>query len=76
MQLEAKKADNCFLLCGGPAYNRYLPDMGDWFNMTEAKSGREFLENLRRQSGKKNQTFDAFSAYLMAKAREQGVPLY
>ena len=50
--------------------------MGDWFNMTEAKSGREFLENLRRQSGKKNQTFDAFSAYLMAKAREQGVPLY
>ena len=44
--------------------------------MTEAKSGREFLENLRRQSGKKNQTFDAFSAYLMAKAREQGVPLY
>ena len=63
-------------MCGGQDYNQYLPDMGDWFNMTEAKSGREFLENLRRQSGKKKQTFDAFSAYLMAKAREQGVPLY
>ena len=44
--------------------------------MTEANSGFEFLENLRRQSGKEQQTFDAFSDYLMQKAREQGVPLY
>ena len=44
--------------------------------MTEAKSGIEFLENLRRQSGKEQQTFSAFSAYLMQKAKERGVPLY
>ena len=44
--------------------------------MTEAKSGIEFLENLRRQNGKERQTFDAFSSYLVQKARERGVPLY
>lgn len=44
--------------------------------MTEAKSGIEFLENLRRESGKEHQTFDAFSDYLMQKAKERGVPLY
>lgn len=44
--------------------------------MTEAKSGIEFLENLRRESGKEQQTFDAFSDYLIQKAKERGVPLY
>ena len=50
--------------------------MGDRLTMAEAKSGIEFLENLRRQSGKEQQTFDAFSAYLIQKAKERGVPLY
>ena len=44
--------------------------------MSDAASGVEFLENLRKESGKQHQTFDAFSSYLQKKAREQGVPLY
>lgn len=44
--------------------------------MTETESGREFLKNLRRQGGRERQTFDAFSSYLLRKAKEQGVPLY
>ena len=45
-------------------------------DMTEARNGIEFLENLRKRNGKEQQTFDAFSSYLSKRAREQGVPLY
>ena len=69
-------ADSCILLRYWQDDHRYYPEMGDRFIMTEAKSGIEFLENLRRQNGKERQTFDAFSSYLVQKARERGVPLY
>ena len=43
--------------------------------MTETRNGSEFLEDLRRQNGKQNQTFDAFYSFLEKKARAKGVPV-
>lgn len=35
--------------------------------MTETRNGSEFLEDLKKQNGKQNQTFDAFYSYLEKK---------
>ena len=41
----------------------------------EFANGFEYIENLRKQNGKKVQHFGTFSRYLEGKAREKGVPL-
>ncbi len=38
-------------------------------------NGFEYIEDLRKQNGKRVQHFSAFSRYLEAKAREKGIPL-
>ena len=43
--------------------------------MTETRNGSEFLEDLRKQNGKQNQTFDAFYSFIEKKARDKGVPV-
>ena len=43
--------------------------------MTETRNGSEFLEDLKKQNGNQNQTFDAFYSFLEKKARGKGVPV-
>ena len=43
--------------------------------MTETRNGSEFLEDLKKQNGNQNQTFDAFYSFLEKKARDKGVPV-
>jgi len=43
--------------------------------MAETRNGIEFLEDLRKQNGKQNQTFNAFYSFLEKKARDKGVPV-
>ena len=45
-------------------------------SMTEPKEGYEYLEMLRQQNGKQTQSFNAFSEYLEARARKQGIPIH
>ena len=43
--------------------------------ITETRNGSEFLEDLRKQNGKQDQTYNDFFSFMEKKAREQGVPL-
>lgn len=42
----------------------------------EPKNGYEYLEQLRRQNHRQTQSFNDFSVYLEARARERGVPIH
>ena len=44
-------------------------------DQTEYSDGYEYLEMLRRQNQKQTQSFNEFSGYLEARARQQGIPV-
>lgn len=44
--------------------------------MSGPQDGFEFLDQLRENDGKKENTFDDFSLFLERRAREQGVPIH